>query len=136
MDKMNGLNLIGGIFESDLQSKIYYNRIEYTLNGRMDYVDINLKKIFEFKCKNELHYSDYIQLMIYKYIYERTCKIKMSSYIFNIITGQYQKVDANNKDIEESIIELIMLKQYENITNDEDFKNNCHSIIRRIFNIK
>jgi DNA polymerase III delta prime subunit len=117
------------VFSEDIKTEgIKYKDKIYTMTGSIDYINGN--KIFEFKCKEKLTCVDFIQLMIYKYLYERQFKDKTECYLFNILTSELYKVDCDSEDILHSIIELFEIKNnYGMPINEEEFLEKCESLI-------
>lgn len=133
-------------FEKGIQTLLEFDSGKKTLVGRVDYMDN--KRIIEIKCKNELAYEDFIQLMIYKYIEERDLETSQyvldfdidsinvlqkelkprSCFLYNIKNGLMYKVDCDIYTIRDIMIQLNTYKNNTTILSDEEFINKCLSI--------
>lgn len=131
-------------FEKGIQTVVEFDSGKKTLMGRVDYMDN--KRIIEIKCKNELAYEDFIQLMIYKYIEERDLEIDQytfnidesinvfqreikprSCFLYNIKNGVMYKVDADIYTIRDIMVQLNSYKNSTTLVSDEEFINRCLS---------
>lgn len=152
VNRLQKINIKGNTledrFERGIQTLLEFDSGKKTLVGRVDYMDS--KRIIEIKCKNELSYEDFIQLMIYKYIEERdletsqytldfdetidsinVCKKVQkprSCFLYNIKNGLMYKVDCDIYTIRDIMIQLNTYKNNTTILSDEEFINKCLSI--------
>lgn len=107
-----------GEFEKKASKMVKYNGFSYEITGIADYIDE--RKIVEFKCKREIEFKDYVQVMVYYYLFggNRKC------YLINTLTDQKDKI-STSADMEVIIGELIGLHEYEYNITDEEFFSRC-----------
>ena len=119
IDGLENLNL------SENMDCEYYVDIENLpeLNARriIGYIDcVDNLNIYEFKCVEKLDNEHYIQLAIYAYLYETKMRQKYKGYVaiknyylYNILTGELQKINSEYENLVQMMRELIKYK-YDN----------------------
>ena len=95
---------------------------KYLITGSIDCVCETTQSIYEFKCTSILTNEHYVQLAIYKYMYDTTYPLlpKKKSMIYNILTDELVEVFVEEKDIK-MILESILLNNC--ITKKEEDDN-------------
>jgi hypothetical protein len=100
-----------------------------TLSGRIDCIDD--ENVYEFKCVTELQHEHYIQLVIYKYLYETLHpESKKRYYLYNILTNELNEVVCSNESIYKIILCIISCKRDKPIKKSDDEFYNEIKIIR------
>lgn len=122
IERLNKIKITTDGFEILLNGELNHKDKTYKLIGRADYIDE--RKIVEIKCKTTLHYEDFIQLMIYKYL-SHTNK---DCILYNIRTGEMLKVEASDDIIHDAIIKLMEYKTIGPKISDENFILKCRSM--------
>jgi hypothetical protein len=104
---------------------------QYILKGSIDCVCETTQAIYEFKCTSMLLNEHYMQLAIYKYIYDITYPLlpKKKSMIYNILTDELVEIDVKESDMK-MIIEYILLQNCITKKDDDDtqFINEINTI--------
>ena len=105
-----------------------YKNIE--LHGRADCINDNT--IYEIKSVNELKPEHYLQIAIYKFMFEFENKKKYNAFLYNILSNELIEVSYELNDIYEILNLLIDNKLKEkNDVNDEDFIKNMNIINKK-----
>lgn len=110
------------------------NRPELVRREFSGYIDcINGNDVYEFKCTSKLEKEHYIQLALYKYIYETGYVNKNKKYyMYNIINDSLYSLDCTDENLV-SMVELIFRAKF--ITKDDisdaDFIENATKICNK-----
>lgn len=103
------------------------------ITGYIDCVSEN--NIYEFKCVTELKIEHYIQLALYKYLYESNNTISIQHcYLYNILTDELVLVKCDYTKLEQMVLFLIN-KKYNNVKyiTDIQFNINISNIRAKYF---
>ena len=94
---------------------------QYLLVGSIDCVCESTQSIYEFKCSSMLTNEHYLQVAIYKYMYDIAYPLlpKKKCMIYNILTDELVEVSAEASDMKR-IIESILLNNCIAKKNDDD----------------
>jgi hypothetical protein len=129
MDRLHALDLTEtGQFEK----KVKNERQNIDFSGVMDYMDEN--SVYEFKCVAELTHEHYIQLALYKYLYESEFPNEPEKryYLHNILTNEMNEIRCTFPILEE-MVDYIIEQKYgkKEIQNDCLFFEKIHDIIQK-----
>jgi hypothetical protein len=116
-------------------SEYFEDNIKFRFTARLDIV--TTQTVWEIKCVREITMDHQLQLVIYAWLYEmcagpRKDEVPHNFKIFNIRTGEIQKLDANREHLDFIVLSLLQGK-YERAEkiNDEDFINRCINVFMR-----
>jgi hypothetical protein len=121
LNRLHELNITEGTFEKrvERQNIIEIGNTMMTLSGFIDYIDED--SVYEFKCVAELLNDHYIQLALYKYMYESAFpnEKKRRYYLYNILTNEKNELSCSLKSLDEMVKNIIKHK-YEKKKNKDD----------------
>lgn len=114
-------------------SEYFEDNIKFRFTARLDVV--TTQTIWEIKCVREITMDHQLQVVIYAWLYEmrrnaNTDESRHDFKIFNIRTGEIQKLDADREHLDFIVLSLLQGKyeRAEKIT-DEQFVNKCEGAI-------
>jgi len=123
---MERLNFIegNGKFEEPHNRKVRVDDEEYRLLARADYLDYENGTILEFKCKNELDPENFLQVLLYCYIFESN----YDAYVFNVLTNEHYRIHYDYQKLHNIVVTLITRMNENNRIDNEEFLEKCNLI--------
>lgn len=108
-------------------SEYFINTLKFRFTARADL--ITQTSMWEIKCVREITMDHQLQVVIYAWLLKMK-SIEKDVKIYNIRTGEIQRLDATKEELDYIVVSLLQGK-YQQITkkNDEEFLEDCRRII-------
>ena len=124
----------------DLIDKALYpyflNEKKFRFSGRLDL--LSKDAIWELKCTSKITQEHQMQVCIYSWLWRTIYpESPREVYIFNLRTGEKQKLEANYEQLTNIVVSLLKNKYEEpEILDDEDFLIVCRNIMSQYYEIE
>jgi hypothetical protein len=112
-------------------SEYFINTLKFRFTARVDL--ITQTSVWEIKCVREITMDHQLQVVIYAWLLQnnsRSKSVEKEMKIFNIRTGEIQRLDATKEELDYIVVSLLQGKyqQIEKKT-DAEFLDDCRSVL-------